>query len=355
MTRTQISLDDVVIDGRPIGRGHAPYVIAEVSANHNGSLDTAMAIVDRAAATGAAAIKLQTYRPDTITLRSDAEDFRISEGLWAGRNLYELYQWAHTPWEWHKPLFERAASHGVTMFSSPFDATAVDFLEDLNAPAYKIASFEAIDLPLIRYVAQTGKPMIISTGMANQDEIGEAIAAARDGGCHALVVLHCVSGYPAPPEDYNLATLPDMTARFGVLTGLSDHTIDNATAVAAVAIGAVMIEKHITLDRKGGGPDDSFSLEPGEFADLCQSTKTAWSALGCVDYGRKSSERSNVKFRRSLYFVEEIRKGQLIKPSMIRSVRPGYGIAPKYLDEVIGKTATRDITRNTPVAWEAVA
>jgi len=342
---------DVVIDGRAIGRTHPPYVIAELSANHNGSLDTALEIVEKAARTGAAAVKLQTYRPDTITLNSQADDFQIKDGLWAGRNLYDLYEWAHLPWDWHKPLFERAAGLGVTMFSSPFDSTAVDLLEDLNAPAYKIASFEAIDLPLIRYVAGTGKPMIISTGMADQDEIGEAIVTARDAGCSDLVVLHCVSGYPAPAGDYNLATLADMAQRFDVLTGLSDHTIDNATAVAAVALGAVMIEKHITLDRQGGGPDDSFSLEPSEFTTLCDSAKTAWQAVGQVDYGRKSSERSNVKFRRSLYFVVDIKKGQVIDVDMVRSVRPGYGLAPKHLDAVIGKTALRDITANTAVSW----
>lgn len=347
--------DDVVIDGRAIGAGHEPYIIAELSGNHNGSLETALNIVDRAAATGAHAIKLQTYRADTITLNSDADDFQIKDGLWAGRSLYELYEWAHTPWDWHKPLFERAATHGVTMFSSPFDASAVDLLEDLNAPAYKIASFEAVDLPLIRYVAQTGKPMIISTGMADKEEIGEAIAAARDGGCRDLIVLHCVSGYPAPPEDYNLATLLDIAGEFDVLTGLSDHTIDNTTALAAVSIGAVMVEKHITLDRTGGGPDDSFSLEPAEFADLCRSTAVAWRALGKVDYGRKSSERSNVKFRRSLYFVADVKKGQRIEAHMIRSVRPGFGIPPKHWEDVIGKVATRDIEHNTPVLWEALA
>lgn len=346
--------DDVVIDGRAIGYGHEPYIIAELSANHNGSLETALNIVDRAAATGAHAVKLQTYRPDTITLDSDADDFQIRDGLWAGRSLYELYEWAHTPWDWHKPLFERAAAHGVTMFSSPFDATAVDLLEDLNAPAYKIASFEAVDLQLICYVAQTGKPMIISTGMADKEEIGEAIAAARDGGCSDLIVLHCVSGYPAPPEDYNLVTLLDIAETFDVLTGLSDHTIDNTTALAAVSLGAVMVEKHITLDRNGGGPDDSFSLEPTEFADLCRSTTVAWRALGKVDYGRKSSERSNVKFRRSLYFVADIKKGQHIEPHMIRSVRPGFGVAPKHWDNVIGKITTRDIAQNTPVLWNAL-
>ncbi len=345
---------DVAIDSRSIGPGHAPYVIAELSGNHNGSLETALALVDRAAKTGAAAIKIQTYRPDTITLNSDAPEFCIDDGLWAGRTLYDLYEWAHTPWEWHKPLFDRAATHGITIFSSPFDTTAVDLLEDLNAPAYKIASFEAVDLPLIRYVAQTGKPMIISTGMADMDEIGEAITAAREAGCTNLVVLHCVSGYPAPAEDYNLFTLKDIGKRFGVLTGLSDHTIDNATAIAAVALGAVVVEKHMTLDRQGGGPDDAFSLEPHEFDQLCQGTRTAWQALGHVEYGRKSSERGNQRFRRSLYFVEEIKKGTVIEPNMVRSVRPGFGIPPKHLDEVIGKIAATDIKMNTPVVWEAL-
>ena len=339
----------IKIDGRLIGYGALPYIIAEMSANHNGDINSAYSIIEAAKSSGAAAVKIQTYTPDTITLNSKKEDFVIKGGLWDGRTLYDLYDEAHTPWEWHKPLFEHARKVGITMFSSPFDSTAIDLLEDLGAPAYKIASFEAIDLPLIRYAASTGKPMIISTGMADQDEISEAIDAAQSAGCTDLAILHCVSGYPAPAEDYNLKTIPDMINRFGLITGLSDHTLDNTTAIASIALGAAIIEKHFTLDRKGGGPDDSFSLEPSEMAALCVDAKTAWSALGQVDYSRKSSEKDNVQFRRSLYFVRDMTAGETIKPDCIRSVRPGYGLPPKFFDSLIGKTVTQDIAKNTPV------
>ena len=340
----------ITIDGQKIGGESPPYVIAEMSANHNGSIETAFRIVEAAQMAGADAVKIQTYTPDTITLDCDADDFRIKGGLWEGRTLYELYAEAHTPWDWHGPLFEHARKIGITIFSSPFDSTAVDLLEELGAPAYKIASFEAIDLPLIRYVASTGKPMIISTGMADDEEIADAIAAARDGGCRELAVLHCVSGYPAPAEDYNLRTVSDMIDRFQLVTGLSDHTLDNTTAIAAVAMGASLIEKHFTLDRAAGGPDDSFSLEPRELDALCRSTKTAWQALGKVDYGRKSSEQGNVIFRRSLYFVKDLQKGEIITPDAIRSVRPGNGLPPKMLDDVVGKRAARRVYANTPVS-----
>lgn len=253
------------------------------------------------------------------------------------------------PWEWHAPLFDHARKIGITIFSSPFDSTAVDLLEDLNAPAYKIASFEAVDLPLIRYAASTGKPLIISTGMADAEEIAEAIEAAREGGCKELAILHCVSGYPAPAEDYNLRTIPDMIERFGLVTGLSDHTLDNTTAITSVALGASIIEKHFTLDRTGGGPDDSFSLEPVEMAALCHGANTAWSALGKIDYGRKSSEQSNTQFRRSLYFVKDLKAGDTITADAVRSVRPGYGAAPKYLDQVIGQQVSNDTPANSPV------
>ncbi|KIC46732.1 N-acetylneuraminate synthase [Ruegeria sp. ANG-S4] len=349
------TVNDINIDGRPIGQSHPPYVIAELSANHNGDLYTALLLIDKAVEAGADAIKIQTYRADTITLPSEKPEFQINSGLWKGRTLHELYEWAHTPWDWHQALFDHARERGITMFSSPFDKTAVDFLDELSAPAFKIASFEAIDLPLIRYVAGKGKPMIISTGMADRDEIAEAITAARDGGCKELVLLHCVSGYPAPPSDYNLSTMADIAARFDVLTGLSDHTIDNTTAVASVALGGVVIEKHLTLDRDGGGPDDSFSLEPVDLAALCRDARTAWEAIGHVDYGRKSSERENVKFRRSLYFCEDIEAGQTITEAMVRSVRPGYGLAPKYLNEVIGSQATVAIKKYTAVAWDMIS
>lgn len=337
----------ITIAGRRIAVDEAPYIIAELSANHNGQLATAMAIIEQAKLAGADAVKLQTYRPDTITLNSDAEDFRIRGGLWDGRSLYELYQEAHMPWEWHAPLFDYARQLDITIFSSPFDTTAVDLLEDLNAPAYKIASFEAVDLPLIRYVAATGKPMIISTGMADAEEIAEAVNAARDGGCRELAILHCVSGYPAPSEDYNLRTIPDMMTRFNLVTGLSDHTLDNTTALTSVAMGAALIEKHFTLNRNGGGPDDSFSLEPKELAELCHGARTAWACLGKVDYGRKSSEQGNAQFRRSLYIVRDLKAGDVIDASAVRSVRPGFGMAPKLLEQVIGKKVSRDVAANT--------
>lgn len=348
-------MSTIEIAGRCIGTAHLPYVIAELSANHNGKLETALRIVTEAKKAGADAVKLQTYKPDTITLPSDSDDFKIHGGLWDGRTLYDLYEEAHMPWEWHKPLFDHAKKIGITIFSSPFDRTAIDLLEDLNAPAYKIASFEAIDLPLIKYAASTSKPMIISTGMADAEEIQEAIDAARSGGCKELAILHCVSGYPAPAEDYNLHTITDMIQRFGLVTGLSDHTLDNTTAITSVALGAAIIEKHFTLDRMGGGPDDSFSLEPQDMKALCAGAKIAWQALGKVDYGRKSSEQANVKFRRSLYFVNDLKLGSVITPQDVRSVRPGYGLAPKHLDAVIGKKVTRTIKAATPVDWDAIA
>lgn len=347
-------MEKISIDGKKLGPTHPPYVIAEISANHNGKIENALQLIDEAKAAGAAAVKLQTYRPDTITLDCNDKAFQISGGLWDGRTLYELYEEAHMPWDWHAPLFDHARKVGITIFSSPFDSTAVDLLEDLNAPAYKIASFEAVDLPLIRYAASTKKPLIISTGMADAEEIGEAIAAAREGGCKELAILHCVSGYPAPAEDYNLRTIPDMINRFGLVTGLSDHTLDNTTALASVALGASIIEKHFTLDRTGGGPDDSFSLEPEEMAALCRGAYTAWSALGAVDYGFKSSEQSNSQFRRSLYFVKDLKAGDIITADSIRSVRPGWGAAPKHYDTIVGKRVKVNTSTNSPVLLDAI-
>ncbi|MDO9005993.1 MAG: pseudaminic acid synthase [Aquabacterium sp.] len=341
------------IQNREIGEDQPPFVIAEMSANHNGSIEAAFEIISKAKAAGADAVKLQTYRADTITIDSDAEEFQIHGGLWGGQTLYQLYGEAHTPWEWHAPLFEHARKNDIIIFSSPFDNTAVDLLEDLNAPAYKIASFEAVDIPLIRYVARTGKPMIISTGMANIEEIQEAIDAAKGAGCKDLAILHCVSGYPSPASDYNLRTIPDMIRRFGLITGLSDHTLDNTTAIASVALGACVIEKHFTLDRSRGGPDDSFSLEPAEMAALCCGARTAWEALGGVNYALKSSEAGNVKYRRSLYFVKDLKIGDIVTHDAVKSIRPGFGLAPKHLDEVLGKTVAKATKWGQPVNWES--
>lgn len=334
---------EITIDGRKIGPDYRPYIIAELSANHNGDIDRALKIMSAAKKAGADAIKLQTYSADTITIDCGSDEFQIHGGLWDGQSLYNLYQGAQMPWDWHKPLFDKAKDLGITIFSSPFDFTAVKLLEELNAPAYKIASFELVDLPLIKRVAETGKPMIMSTGMANKLEIQEAVDTARNNGCNELVLLHCVSGYPAPAMQYNLKTINDMSARYNVLSGLSDHTIDNATAVAAVALGACLIEKHVTLDRKGGGPDDSFSIEPDELAKLCADVNTAWQAIGKVNYERTDAEKGNVKFRRSLYFVKSAKKGDEITEEIVKSIRPGFGIAPKYLQEVLGKPLLQDV------------
>ncbi|EOI6421374.1 TPA: pseudaminic acid synthase [Vibrio cholerae] len=344
----------IAIEGRKIGPDYEPYIIAELSANHNGDINQAFKIIEAAKKAGADAIKLQTYRADTITIDCDKEDFQIHGGLWDGKSLYELYEWAHTPWEWHKALFDKAREIGITIFSSPFDFTAVDLLEELNAPAYKIASFELVDHALIARVAKTGKPVLMSTGMANEQEIQEAIDVAKDNGCNELLILHCVSGYPAPADQYNLRTILDMQTRFNVLSGLSDHTIDNATAVASVALGACLIEKHVTMDRNGGGPDDSFSLEPHELAALCKDAKTAWAALGKVNYERTEAEKGNVKFRRSLYIVKDIKAGDVLTEEHIRSIRPGFGLAPKLYDEVIGKAVKIDISRGTPLSFELI-
>ncbi|ANO31847.1 pseudaminic acid synthase [Vibrio breoganii] len=342
----------ITIDDRKIGKDFPPYIIAELSANHNGDINRAFRIMEEAKRAGADAIKLQTYSHDTITIDCDSEDFQIHGGLWDGQTLYELYKGAHMPWDWHKPLFEKAKELDITIFSSPFDFTAVDLLEEINAPAYKIASFELVDHPLIAKVAQTGKPMIMSTGMANDAEIQEAIDVAKNNGCQELIVLHCVSGYPAPADQYNLRTIADMQQRFGVLSGLSDHTIDNATAVTSIALGACLIEKHVTLDRNGGGPDDSFSLEPRELKALCDDTYTAWQSLGHVNYERTEAEKGNVKFRRSLYVVKDISEGEVFSHENIRSIRPGFGVAPKYLENFIGEISAKNIKKGTPLKFE---
>jgi N-acetylneuraminate synthase len=340
---------------RHISSSDPPYIIAEMSANHDGKLENALRIIDEAHKAGADAVKLQTYTADTITLDCDSEDFHIHGGLWDGKTLYQLYQEAHTPWEWHPQLFAHARKLGITIFSSPFDTTAIDMLEELGAPAYKIASFEAIDLPLIEYAAHTGKPVIISTGMANEQEIQDAVDTARKAGCTELALLRCVSSYPAPAQDYNLRTIPDMAERFGAVVGLSDHTLDNTTAIASIALGASIIEKHFTLDRSAGGPDDSFSLEPADLAALCRDARTSWQALGDVNYESKPSETNNLKFRRSIYFVKDLKAGDIITPDAVRSIRPGYGLPPKELHNLIGKRITRDVKCNTPVSWSSIS
>ncbi|WP_027390536.1 pseudaminic acid synthase [Chrysiogenes arsenatis] len=342
------------IDGKTIGHGHPPYIIAELSGNHNGSLQRALDTITAAAKCGADAIKLQTYTADTMTIPCQHDDFLIHGGLWDGYNLYDLYQWAHTPYEWHETLFRHARQAGITCFSTPFDESAVDLLESLGAPAYKIASFEVTDLPLIRYVARTRKPMILSTGMANPDEIHEAVATARDAGCQELILLHCVSAYPAPLAEANLMTIPDMAQRFGTLTGLSDHTEGISAATAAIALGACAIEKHFTLSRADKGPDSEFSLEPAELTTLCRTAREVWQAIGVAGYNRQPSESANLKFRRSLYFVRELAVGQKITEADVRRIRPGYGLAPKHYDAVIGKTVTRHVTPGTAVTWELI-
>jgi len=340
--------------GREVSDEFPPYIIAEISANHNGNVENAFKIIDMAKRCGADAVKMQTYTPDTITLNSSKEDFVIKDGLWKGRTLHQLYEWAHTPWEWHAELFAYSKEVGITLFSTPFDDTAVAFLEELNTPAYKIASFECTDLNLIKRAASTNKPLIISTGMANDSEIGEAVDTALKFGSGELTLLHCVSGYPSPAAEYNLRTLADMKNRFGVHVGLSDHTLDNTTAIAAVALGAVMVEKHVTLDKNGGGPDDSFSLEEDGLRELCSSTKTAWQSLGKVNYERTEAEKGNVKFRRSLYFVRALKEGDVITENDIRSVRPGFGLPPKYYDKLIGTKVAISVEKNSPVTLESV-
>jgi pseudaminic acid synthase len=346
---------EIEIAGRKIGAAYEPYVICELSGNHNGSLDRALSMVDAAAATGCDAIKIQTYTADTITMDVDRPEFRIHGGLWGGRSLYELYQEAQTPFEWHAALFERARRRGVTIFSSPFDETAVDLLAELGAPAFKIASFEAVDLPLIRYAAAKGKPLIISTGMANLAEIEAARHAALGAGAAGVVLLHCVSSYPAVTEDANVRTVADMAQRFGCPIGLSDHTMGTAASVAAVALGASVIEKHFTLARADGGPDAAFSLEPPEFTALVDDTKAAWKALGRAHYDVLGSEQGNLSFRRSLYVAADVKAGEALTRANVRSIRPGNGLAPTHFDEVLGRTAARDLQRGEPLAWDMLA
>lgn len=345
---------EISIAGRMIGSGHEPYIICELSGNHNGSLDRALTMIDAAAATGCDAIKLQTYTADTITLKSDRPEFQLHGGLWDGYSLYDLYNEAHTPWDWHPALFARAAERGVTLFSSPFDDTAVDLLHDLGAPAFKIASFELVDLPLVAYAASKGKPLIMSTGMANYAEIEAAVATARKYGNGEILLLHCVSEYPADINDANVRTVPDLGKQFACPSGLSDHTFGTAASVAAVALGGCVIEKHFTLARADGGPDSGFSLEPSEFTALVKDCKDAWKALGRVHYDTLGSERSSKTFRRSLYVVQDVKKGEALTRDNVRSIRPGLGLPPVRLWDVVGKTAARDIERGEPLSDDMI-
>lgn len=345
----------IEIAGRKIGADHEPYIICEVSANHNGSLNRALEMIDAAAATGADAIKIQSYTPDTMTIDHDGPDFQIVGGLWGGRTLYDLYREAQTPFEWHEALFERARKLGITLFSTPFDESAADLLEELGSPAFKIASFEAVDLPLIAHVAKKGKPMIISTGMSNLGEINDAVRTARDNGCEQLVLLHCVSSYPAPDEHSNVRTVPHLGEAFSCVSGLSDHTMGSAVSVASIALGGAVIEKHFTIRRADGGPDSAFSLEPDEFASLVIDCKRAWKSLGRVSYDLQGCEKGSAVFRRSLYVVKDVSEGEIFTKANVRSIRPGYGLPPKALARVLGRKAVRPIARGTPLSEELIA
>ncbi len=342
------------IDGREIGLKATPLIVAEMSGNHNQSLERALAIVDAAAKAGAHGLKLQTYTADTMTLDLDAGEFFIEDpkSLWKGATLYQLYKQAHTPWEWHERIFGRARELGMIPFSTPFDDTAVDLLETLNAPCYKIASFENIDLPLIRRVASTGKPVIISTGMASVAELDESVRAARDAGCRDLVLLKCTSTYPASPEDTNALTIPHMRELFGCEVGLSDHTMGVGVAVASIALGATIIEKHFTLSRAEGGVDSAFSLEPAELTQLVVETERAWQSLGHVHYGPTEAEKKSLRYRRSLYIVKDLKIGDVLTRENVRAIRPGLGLPTKHLEQVLGKSVKRSVKRGTALTWE---
>lgn len=344
------------INQKQIGPGHPTYVIAELSANHGQSRERAEEIVRQAAKAGADAIKLQTYTAETLTIDSNLPPFQIDQGTaWDGQLLFDLYRSAETPWDWHGKLQTLAHSLGLDFFSSPFDASAVDFLETLNVPAYKIASFEIVDIPLLRKVAQTGKPVIVSTGMSTVEEIELAVNTLRESGCDEVALLKCTSAYPAPPESMNLKTIQDLAIRFGVPIGLSDHTLTSSAAIASVALGGSIIEKHLTLSRADGGPDGHFSLEPHEFSEMMAAVRDVENAIGCVHYGPTSSDIANQAFRRSLFVVKDIKFGEKFTPENVRSIRPGQGLPPRHFDEVLSKTAAESIPRGTPLAWKHVA
>lgn len=345
----------ITIGDREVGRDHPPFIIAEMSGNHNQSLDRALAIVEAAAKSGAHALKLQTYTADTMTLDIEDGEFFIEDrnSLWKGASLHKLYQQAYTPWEWHAPIFQRAKELGMLAFSTPFDESAVEFLEGLDVPCHKIASFENTDLPLIRKVAATGRPMIISTGMASVAELDESVRAAREAGCQDLILLKCTSTYPATPENTNIRTIPHLRELFGTEVGLSDHTMGTGVAVASVALGAVVIEKHFTLSRADGGVDSAFSMEPSEMAALVQESERAWQALGHVKYGTSSAQEEKSKmFRRSLYITRDLKAGEVLDASSVRAIRPGLGLPPKFIDMVMGKVVKQDVKRGTPVSWD---
>ena len=343
------------INDRVIDSISSPYIIAELSANHNGSLDRAKLSIKIAKECGADAVKIQTYNADTMTIDCDKSDFIVKDGLWGGYKLYNLYKEAHTPFEWHGELYRYAKEIGITLFSTPFDETAVDLLESLHTPAYKIASFELIDLPLISYVAKKGKPMLMSTGMATEKEISEALETARSGGCNSLLLFHCISSYPAPIEQANLRQILNLKKTFGVSIGLSDHTIGNTTAIASIALGACAVEKHFTISRQEKGPDSHFSVEPSELKELVKDTKNAWEALGNGGFNRPEAELGSKIFKRSIYFISDIKSGEKIKETDIKRIRPGFGLPPKYFDKLIGKTLIKDVKRGDSVNWDMIA
>lgn len=347
-------MNTIEVNGRKIGQQHEPFIIAEMSGNHNQSLERALEIVEAAANAGAHALKIQTYTADTMTLDNDSDDFFIndSNSLWKGKSLYKLYEEAYTPWEWHKPIFDLARELGMIAFSTPFDETAVDFLEELNVPLYKVASFENNDIPLLKKIASTGKPMIISTGMASIAVLDETVTAAREAGCKDLVLLKCTSTYPATPENTNITTIPHMKELFNCHVGLSDHTMGIGVAVASVALGATVIEKHFTLNREDGGVDSAFSMEPHEMSSLVAETEKAWQALGKITYGPTNAEKKSMKFRRSIYISKDIEPGDILTKENIRIIRPGYGLEPKYYDQLIGKKVNLSIKKGTPLSWE---
>lgn len=346
-------MKDIRVSNLIIGSSYRPFIIAEMSGNHNHSLERALKIVEAAAKTGAHGLKIQTYTADTMTLNIESPDFVISdeESLWKGNSLYQLYQQAYTPWEWHKPIFDRACELGMIPFSTPFDETAVDFLEELDVPLYKIASFENTDIPLIKKVAATGKPMIVSTGMATVAELDELVRTAREAGCEDLILLKCTSTYPASPENTNISTIPHMRNLFDVQVGLSDHTMGTGVAVASVALGATVIEKHFTLSRADGGVDSAFSMEPDEMGALVNETKRAWQAMGKITYGHTEEEKASLKFRRSIYVVKDIKKGEPFTKENIKVIRPGYGLAPKYYEQILNTAAKRDLKKGHPLSF----